>query len=167
MNEERPTARVRQLLATMAEQLERHVEGDALALDALVAALQDPALTADDLVAAAWVLRSLEYASWSGAPAAPDPLTPDAPAPAAQVQRMLSAEERESLGPEAWGYLLGLRGDGALDAAQFERVVDVLAGSGMHPVSLAMARAVAASVVLELDPEASSEIPYGDIEVAH
>ncbi len=167
MSEERPTARVRQLLATLAEQLERHAEGDALALDALVAALQDPALAADDMAAAAWVLRSLEYTSWSGAPAAADLLATEVAAPAGQVLRVLSAEERESLGTDAWGYLLGLRGSGTLDAGQFERVVDLLAGSGMHPVSLAMAREAAASVVLELDSETSSEMPYGDLDVAH
>jgi hypothetical protein len=167
MNDERQTIRVRQLLAVMAEQLERTVEGDALALDALVAALQSPDLTADDLIATAWVLRSLDYASWNSVSAAPDLLSADAPAPGSQVQRVLSAEERESLGPDAWGYLLGLRRSGTLDAGQFERVVDLLAGSGMHPVSLAMAREAAASVVLELDPEACGEIPYGDLDVAH
>ena len=167
MNDERPTLRVRQLLALMAGHLERCVEGDALALDALVTALQHPDLTGDDLLATAWVLRSLEYVSWNGVPAAPDLLSADAHAPTAQVQRMLSAEERESLGPDAWGYLLGLRRSGTLDAGQFERVVDLLAGSGMYPVSLAMAREAAASVVLELDPEASGEIPYGDLDVAH
>jgi hypothetical protein len=167
VSDDRPAVRVRQLLALMAEQLERHVEGDALALDALVAALQDPELTADDLVATAWVLRSLDYASWNGVSAAPDLLSADAPPPTAQAQRVLSAEERESLGPDAWGYLLGLRGSGTLDAGQFERVLDLLAGSGMHPVSLAMAREAAASVVLELDPEASGEIPYGDLDIAH
>ena len=167
MNDERPTVRVRQALALMAEHLERYVEGDALALEALAAALQDPDLTADDLLATAWVLRSLDYASWNGVPAAPDLLSADAPVPAAQVQRVLSAEEREWLGPDAWGYLLGLRRSGTLDAGQFERVVDLLAGSGMHPVSLAMAREAAASVVLELDPETSGEIPHGDLDVAH
>jgi len=167
VNDERPTLRVRQLLALMAEHLERYVEGDALALDALVAALQNPDLTGDDLLATAWVLRSLEYVSWNGVPAAPDLLSADAPVPAAQVQRMLSAEERESLGPDAWGYLLGLRRSGTLDAGQFERVVDLLAGSGMRPVSLEMAREAAASVVLQLDPEASGELPYGDLDVAH
>jgi uncharacterized protein Smg (DUF494 family) len=167
MSDERPTLRVRQVLALMAGHLERYIEGDALALDALVAALQDPDLATDDLLATAWVLRSLEYVSWNGAPAAPDLLSASAPAALAEAQRVLSAEERESLGPDAWGYLLHLRRSGTLDAGQFERVVDLLAGSGMHPVSLAMAREAAASVVLDLDPEASGEIPYGDLDVAH
>ena len=167
MNDDRPTARVRQLLTLMAEHLERCVEGDALALDGLVAALQDPDLTADDLLATAWVLRSFEYASWNGVAAAPDLLVAEVAAAPPQVQRVLSAEERESLGPDTWGYLLDLRHSGTLDAGQLERVVDLLAGSGVHPVSLAMAREAAASVVLELDPDSTGEIPYGDLDVAH
>jgi hypothetical protein len=167
VNDERSTDRVRQVLALMAEHLERYAEGDALALEALGAALQDPDLTADDLLATAWVLRSLDHVSWSGVSAAPDLLSTEVPAAGAPVQRVLSAEERESLGPDAWGYLLDLRRSGTLDAGQFERVVDLLAGSGMHPVSLAMAREAAASVVLQLDPEASGEMPYGDLDVAH
>jgi len=159
--------RVRQVLALMADHLDRYVDGDALALDALAAALEAPDFTTDDLLATAWVLRSLEHVSWSGVPAAPDLLGTGATAHGAQAQRVLSAEERESLGPDAWGYLLDLRRGGTLDAGQFERVVDLLAGSGMRPVSLEMAREAAASVVLQLDPEASGEMPYGDLEVAH
>jgi hypothetical protein len=166
VNDERAAARVRRLLARVADQLERHAEGDVLALDGLVTALQDPNLSDDDLAAAAWVLRSLEYASWNFVSAAPEP-DGDVAAPTGPAQRVPSAEERETLGPDAWGYLLGLRGSGALDAEQFERVVDLLAGSGVHPVSLALARDVAASVVLNLDPEASGEIPHGDLDVAH
>ena len=167
MSDERRTVRVRQVLALMAEHLERCAAGDALALDAMVAALHSLDFTADDLIATAWVLRSLEYTSWNGVSAAPDLLSADATAPTGRIQRVLSAEERESLGPDAWGYLLGLRGSGTLDAGQFERVLDLLAGSGMRPVSLAVARDAAASVVLELDPEASGEIPYGDVDVTH
>jgi uncharacterized protein Smg (DUF494 family) len=161
VNDERSTARIRQVLALLASHLERCAEGDALALDALAAALQDPEFMADDLLAAAWVLRSLERIEWSGVPAAPGA------APGPQAQRVLSAEERESVGPEAWGYLLELRDRGALDAGQFERVLDLLAGSGVHPVSLAMAHEAAANVVLQLDPDTSGGIPYDDLDVAH
>jgi uncharacterized protein Smg (DUF494 family) len=163
----RSADRVRRVLALLANHLERYVEGDALALDALGAALQDPAFDADDLVDAAWVLRSLEHVAGNGVPAAPDLLSGDALAHGALAQRVPSAEERESLGPEAWGYLLGLRQRGTLDAGQLERVLELLSGSGARPVSLALAREAAASVVLQLDPEASGEIPYGDLDVAH
>ena len=161
MNDERSTDRVRMVLALLAEHLERYLEGDALALDGLGAALQDPELTSDDLLATVWVLRSLEHVSWSGVPAAAGT------SPGPQAQRVLSAEERESLGPEAWGYLLDLRRLGTLDAGQFERVVDLLADCGMRPVSLAVAREAAANVVLQLDSEASGETPNGDLDVAH
>ena len=167
VSDDRPGDRVRQVLALMAGQLERYVEGDALALDGLAASLEAPDLTADDLLATAWVLRSLERVSWNGVPAAPDLLVADTSALGAQAQRVLSAEERESLGPDAWGYLLDLRRRGTLDAGQFERVVDALAGCGMRPVSLELAREAAANVVLQLDPEASGEVSHGDLEVAH
>jgi len=166
-DDERATERVRRILALLAEHLERHAEGEVTALEALGAELQAPDLATDDLLAAAWVLRSLEHVSWDGVPLAPDVLLPAPPGAGAEVQRVPSAEERESLGPDAWGYLLELRGRGALDAGQFERVVDLLAGSGVHPVSLAMAREAAASVVLDLDPEATGEILHGDHDVAH
>jgi hypothetical protein len=159
--------RVRQVLALLAGHLERYLEGDALALDALGAALQDPEFNADDLLGAAWVLRSLEHVAGNGVPAAPDLLSEDALTPGAGAQRVPSDEERESLGPDAWGYLLDLRRRGTLDAAQFERVLELLSGSGARPVSLALAREAAASVVLQLDPETSGEIPYGDLDIAH
>lgn len=164
MNDERSTERVRRVLALLAEHLERHLDGDAMALDELGAALQGQEIASDDLLAATWVLRSLERVPWRGAPAAADLLAADGGPTAGRVA---SAEERESLGPEAWGYLLDLRRRGMLDAAQFERVVDILAGTGLRPVSLALTREAAASVVLELDPGDGGEDLYGDLDVAH
>jgi len=155
------TGRVRLVLRLLAEHLERHLEGDPTALEALAGALEEPSVGADEVLAAAWVLRSLENVSWSGEPAGPGS------APGPHAQRVLSAEERESLAPEAWGYLLDLRRRGALDAGQFERVLDVLADSGVRPVGLALARDVAARVVLDLDPEAPGETPYGEFDVAN
>ncbi len=164
MNDERSTERVRRVLARLAEHLERHAEGDPAALDEMGAALQEPEFGADDLLAAAWVLRSLERVPWQGESAAGEWLPAGGVTPAGRVA---SAEERESLGTEAWGYLLDLRRRGLLDAAQFERVVDILAGTGLRPVSLALAREAAASVVLELDPGSEGEELHGDHDVAH
>ncbi len=159
---EGPSAdRVRLVLRLLADHLERHLDGDPTALEALAGALEEPSLSADDVLAATWVLRSLERVSWSGEPAGPDT------APGPQAQRVPSAEERESLTPEAWGYLLDLRRSGALDAGQLERVLDVLADSGVRPVGLALARDVAARVALHLDPEAPGETPHGEFDVAH
>jgi hypothetical protein len=164
VNDERSTERVRRVLALLSEHLERHLEGDVMALEEMGEALQDRDIATDDLLAATWVLRSLERVPWHGVPAAADLLSAGG---GPSAGRVASAEERESLGPEAWGYLLGLRRRGMLDAAQFERVVDILAGTGLRPVSLALAREAAASVVLELDPEDGGEEFYGDLDVAH
>ena len=62
--------------------------------------------------------------------------------------RDLSPEERESLSPEAWGYLLALRRRGSLDADQFERVLDRLTSSGIRPIGIDLAREVAAEIAL-------------------
>lgn len=162
MSSENETERVRRVLRLLAEHLERHLEGDPSAFEGLPQILDDPALTGGDLEAAALVLRSLDNASWGGLPAMPDTL------PGPQAQRMLSAEERGTLAPEAWGYLLELRRRGALDAGQFERVLDTLAGFDERPVGLALAREIAARVVLQLDlEEAPQESPHGDLDVAH
>jgi hypothetical protein len=164
VNDERSVERVRRVLALLAGHLERHLDGDVTALEELGEALQGQDVDADDLLAATWVLRALERVPWRGAPAAADLLPAGG---GTSAGRVASAEERESLGPEAWGYLLDLRRRGMLDAAQFERVVDILAGTGLRPVSLALAREAAASVVLELDPENGGEDLYGDLDVAH
>jgi hypothetical protein len=165
VNDERSTERVRHVLALLAEHLERHLDGDGMALEELGEALQGQGVASEDLLAATWVLRSLERVPWRSVPAEADLLSAGGAGPS--FGRVPSAEERESLGPEAWGYLLDLRRRGLLDAAQFERVVDILAGTGLRPVSLALAREAAASVVLELDPENGGEDFYGDVDVAH
>ena len=167
MTDERTADGVRRVLALLSSHLERHLEGEALALDALPAALQDPGVGVDDLLGALWILRSIEHLTASGVPVAPDLLSDGARVTGARGQRMPSAEEREFLGADAWGYLLDLRRRGTLDAAQLEEVLDLLAGSGARPVSLALAREAAASVVLDLNAVPSLEGPYGDLEVAH
>ena len=169
MNDPRSTERVRRVLGLLAEHLERIADGDLEALEALSAALEDPALDPEDVRTASWVLRSLENVAWDGEAEVfeGDPAGAGEGTPAAGALRVLSAEERDSLGPEAWGYLLGLWRRGALDAGQLERVLDQLVGSGIRPVSLAQARDVAASVALKLDPEDYAENLHGDLDVAN
>ena len=164
MNDGHSNERVRRVLAVLAERIERHLEGDALALDELAEALQSGEFGPQDLAAATWVLRSLERVPWREAPVAD---LPPAAGPGPPAGRVPSAEERESLGPEAWGYLLDLRRRGLLDAGQFERVVELLADAGLRPVSLELARDAAATVVLDLDPESEGEDLHGDLGVAH
>jgi len=84
------------------------------------------------------------------------------------AQRVLSAEERDLLTTEAWGYLLDLRSSGALDADQLERVLEALTTYEERPVEVAHARDAAARVALEpQDGSIPGEYPHGDQEVAH
>jgi uncharacterized protein Smg (DUF494 family) len=84
------------------------------------------------------------------------------------AQRVLSAEERDTLTTEAWGYLLDLRSSGALDAGQLERVLETLTTNEERPVEVDRARDVAARVALEpQDGTLPGEYPHGDQEVAH
>ena len=148
------------LLRLFADRLEDQLEGDELALETLADALDDEDFSGDEIQAAIVAIRSLAgvgpAAGWV------------AGAPGLKASRVLSPEERESLSTEAWGYLLGLRQGGALDPEQFERVLDLLAGSGVRPVSEELAREVAARVAMEHeDTGTAGETGHGDIEVAH
>jgi len=81
---------------------------------------------------------------------------------------VLSAEERESLSPEAWGYLLALRRRGSLDADQFERVLDRLTSSGIRPIGIDLAREVAAEIaLLGGDRWGSNESGQGERDLAN
>ncbi len=145
------------ILRLMAEKLEDWLDGDELALETLGEAMESAGFTADDLQAAALVLRSMSGEGpgegWI------------ADGPGRGAERVLSAEERDSLSTEAWGYLLSLRRGGELDAMQLERVLEALHGSGVRPVDVELARDVAARVVLEHAGEGDE--PHGDVELAH
>src|SRR5262249_22558547 len=134
-------------------------EGDERALETLGEAIDELGLSADELHTAAQVLESL------GAEDA-EPFGADyADVPGRHVQRILSVEERNRLSPEAWGYLLGLRRHGALDASQVERVLDRLIGSGVRPVGVDQAREVATRVAFESESGAEAgDSSHGDIE---
>ena len=75
--------------------------------------------------------------------------------------------ERAILSPEAWGFLLDLRRRGALDAAQFERVLDQLNSTGIRPVDLELARDVAVRVALQVDEESGLLMPQLDVDRTH
>ena len=149
---------VPRLMRLVARKLEDYVEGDELALETLGEAIEEQGFSAEDLHSVILALRSLAGAGpQSGWVAGtPDHLT----------QRVLSAEERETLSTEAWGYLIDLKAKGSLDADQFERVIEMLTGCGQRPVSVELARDVAARVALEVD-EGGGELPHGEHEVAH
>lgn len=152
------------VLRLIARKLEEYLDGDELALETLAESLEEEAVTPDDVQMAVLGLRGLADSAVPGrepAEAASLPLP-------REVLRVLSAEERDVLTTEAWGYLLDLRSSGALDAHQLERVLEALTTYEERPVEVARARDVAARVALERqDGTIPGESPHGDQEVAH
>ena len=163
------------VLRLIARKLEEYLEGDDLALETLAEALEQEGTSTEDVHGAAMAIRGLAEsgttAGWVGPPPDADlveegPASADAPGRGAQ--RVLSAEERGSLTTEAWGYLIDLRSRGALDADQFERVLETLTSLDERPVAVERAREVAARVALEADGDPGwGDDPHGDQEVAH
>jgi uncharacterized protein Smg (DUF494 family) len=151
---------VQRVLAVIARHLQAYLEGDELAFESLGEALEQAGLGPEDLEAARAVLRSMG-GDGSGAAV----VAVDEP-PAAAAHRVLSPEERESLSPEAWGFLLALRQRGDLAPRQFERVLDCLAGLGVRPVDVDLAREVATEVALR-DEHDTPLFTHGDREISH
>lgn len=142
MTNDRATDPVRTVLSTIAEHLEAWLEGDDRALEGLGDALAACGASEDHLQAAFLTLRGLGGRLPGVEVAVLDE------APGRRAQRVLSPLERESLSPDAWGYLLGLRRRGALDAGQFERVLGRLAATGTRSIGVELAREVAVRVAL-------------------
>jgi len=148
------------VLRIVARKLEEYLEGDDLSLETLAEALEQEGATPDEIQSAVMGMRGLAGLLPPGGWVAG--------LPGRHVQRVLSAEERDSLSTEAWGYLLDLKSNGTLDADQFERVLEALTASGERPVEVERAREVAARVALEMqDGTFPAEYPHGDQEVAH
>jgi uncharacterized protein Smg (DUF494 family) len=161
MNDEASHDAVFRVLKLLADQLERWVEGDELALETLGEAFEQSGLAPDDLQAAVMVMRSIGAAGG-------EPDGDDDPAPGRDAHRVLSPEERAILAPEAWGYLLWLRSQGSLDAGQFERVLDLVLGSGVRPVAVEHVREAAVRVAMTPDIAESAELAGdGPFERAH
>jgi uncharacterized protein Smg (DUF494 family) len=157
MNDERERTALRRMLLLISEHLEDFLEGDDLALERLGAALEQGDFGGDDLQAAVLALRGLAGERPGGAVAAIEH------APGLGSQRVLSPNERQSVSPEAWGYLLDLKRCGSLDSEQFERVLDRLAASGMRAVDVETAHEVAVRIAMPGFTEA-----YGsETDVAH
>jgi uncharacterized protein Smg (DUF494 family) len=159
MSEEREREAVRRLLNLIARQLEEFVQGDELALESLGGLLEDGGFSEDQVQAAVLTLRSLA-GGWRIAPtSAVDP-------PGRESQRVLNEQERGSLSPEAWGYLLDLKRLGSLDAGQFECVLDRLSACGVRPVGVEMAHQMAVRVALAHAGE-EREDALGENDLAH
>jgi uncharacterized protein Smg (DUF494 family) len=162
MSDDRRTDPVQRLLALIAEHLEAWIEGDELALENLGEALQSNGLTEEHLQAVILTLRSIAGTLPTAGVVALDE------APGQGAQRVLSPLERESLSPEAWGYLLTLRRRGSLDAGQFERVLDRLTAIGVRPVGVELAREMATRVALRVSDRLQTlDDGAGDGEPTH
>jgi uncharacterized protein Smg (DUF494 family) len=161
MSEPRDDAVIR-LLRMLAEHLEVFLEGNDLSFETLGEAIEQGGFTGDDLYAAIMVLRGVfPEAEEEGHVAIETE-------PGRSAERVWSAEERESVSPEAWGFLLDLRRRGSLDSGQFERVLDLLTASGIRPVGVDRAREVAARVVLRVDErEGDSGFEHAEIDLAN
>jgi uncharacterized protein Smg (DUF494 family) len=161
MNEKRTDDAVGRLLRLFAERLECYLDGDELAFETMGELIEEGQFSADEVQSALWVLRGLGNESAAGGEASVDN------APGKHAQRVLSAEERESVSPEAWGYLIDLNRRGALNSEQVERVLDLLVGSGVRPVDVDLAREVASRVALEGNSSDRGEIVHGDFDLIH
>ena len=165
----RDEAGAARVLRLIARKLEDYLDGDELALETLAEALDQEGVTPDDVQTAVLGLRGLAGPPvGDGAGRALEPMPPVPSHAGRDAQRVLSAEERDLLTTEAWGYLVDLRSSGALDADQLERVLEALTTYEERPVEVARARDVAARVALEpQDGSIPGEYPHGDQEVAH
>ena len=161
MSEKRSEDSVGRLLRLFAERLESYLDGDELAFETLGECIEEGQFSADDVQSALWVLRGLGNEAAGGGEAEVEN------APGKDAQRVLSAEERESVSPEAWGYLIDLNRRGALNSEQVERVLDLLVGSGVRPVDVDLAREVASRVALEGNTMDRGEIVHGDFDLIH
>ena len=157
MNDNRDQTALRSVLRLISEHLEEFLEGDELALERLGIALEQGDFGSEDLQSAVLALRGLAGERVGGAVVAVDE------APGTFSQRVLSHQERESLSPEAWGYLLDLKRRGSLDAEQFERVLDRLSASGMRPIDVETAHDVAVRIAMP----GFSDVEGGESDVAH
>lgn len=150
------------LLRLLADHLEGYLDGDDFSFETLGEAIEEGGWDPEDIQAAIMVLRG-----FGGELDAEASLAVDGP-PGKRATRVWSPEERESVSPEAWGYLLGLRQRGALDHDQFERVLDLLTGSGVRPVGVELAREVAARVALRVDEtDGGAGIEHGEVDLAN
>ncbi len=160
MRDDRERGALQRVLSLIAEHLEDFLDGDELALERLGVALEQGDYSGDDVQAAILTLRSLAGERVGV------PRVAVEEAPGRMAQRVLSEQERESLSPEAWGYLLDLKRRGALDPEQFERVLDRLAASGVRPVGVELAHQVAVRVAMS-GAGIAMDAPARESDVAH
>ena len=162
MSESRTGDAVQKILRLLAERLDAWLEGDELAFETVGEALEEARFGADEVQSAVLVLQSLLGDLPERAETALES------APGAATLRVPSAEERDSLSPEAWGALLKLQRQGSLTTAQFERVLDNLGSCGVRPVGVELALEVATRVALHGDDAGEQgDMTHGEFDLAH
>lgn len=143
---------VQRALQIIARRLEDYAGGDDAAFESLSDELAEAGFGPEELRTAVAVLDH-----WAEEPT----VVACEESPGKAALRVLSAEERESVTPEAWGFLIALRERGSLDAQQFEQVLDRLVMSGLRPAGVDLAREVAAQVVLDSDGQGDARHETG------
>ena len=119
--------KVKALLRRVAFQLRAALDGDEFALEELQEVLASSDVPGDELAAAFEAILALTDSNREDLPAGDG---------SPRGNRVLSLEERSRLTPEAYGYLLGVRGNGAIDEEQFEWVLERALASGERSVGL-------------------------------
>ncbi|MEP7029083.1 MAG: DUF494 family protein [Candidatus Eisenbacteria bacterium] len=118
---------VKGVLRRIVLQLRAALDGDEFALDDLHESLASSGASGEEIEAALDSIFALTE---------PDrDELPDA-AGSGNGNRVLSLEERSRLTPEAYGYLLGVRSNGAIDEEQFEWVLERALALGERSVGL-------------------------------
>ncbi len=120
--------KVKALLRRVAFQLRAALDGDEFALEELQDVLASSDVPGDELAAAIEAILALTDSNREELPAG------ETGSP--RGNRVLSLEERSRLTPEAYGYLLGVRGAGSIDEEQFEWVLERALASSDRRVGL-------------------------------
>ncbi|MGH7725159.1 MAG: DUF494 family protein [Candidatus Eiseniibacteriota bacterium] len=119
---------VKATLKRIVHQLRAALEGDEFALEDLQEALLSSGATAEDLQTALEAILTLTEPNRED--------LPETESGSARGNRVLSLEESCRLTPEAYGYLLNVRGSGTIDEEQFEWVLERALASGERRVGL-------------------------------
>ena len=118
---------VKGVLRRIVLQLRAALDGDDFALEDLHESLVSSGASSEEIEAALDAILALTEPNREDLPDA---------AGSENGNRVLSLEERSRLTPEAFGYLLGVRGNGAIDDEQFEWVLERALASGERSVGL-------------------------------
>ena len=118
---------VKGVLRRIVLQLRAALDGDDFALEDLHESLVSSGASSEEIEAALDAILALTEPNREDLPDA---------AGSENGNRVLSLEERSRLTPEAYGYLLGVRGNGAIDDEQFEWVLERALSSGERSVGL-------------------------------